>query len=353
MTMNDTTRWGTTRRSLVAAAAAGALVLTSACGTEDEPEVDAAPPAAEEQDDNDSNAEDNGSEDDNAQDNDTGDNDSNAEDAADNGDSGNNADTVSDPAEDNDSDSDNSEGNNSEDNDSEDDGDSGEEDAPDEGAGDPATAGLEEVQQYVSLVEEGDYEGAYEQLSPEALEYYPDVETFEAEGVPNLADELADAEGEPQWAIRSAYEETHDSAQVVSLWGEGSDGEPFAFAFAVRKLDGQSWVIDQEVDESVAEDWANWLNPGTQQGVDPWVVNPDNPIMFALLKDRGPVTAVTASIDDGDEVSQELNVLPTDGAEMYELSDSELGDGVHVVTASWVGEDDPFVHTSATPATNP
>lgn len=222
---------------------------------------------------------------------------------------------------------------------------------PDEGAGDPATAGLEQVQSYVGLVEDGDYEGAYQMLSPEALNYYPDVSVFEETGVPNLADELADAAGEPQWAIRSAYEETHDSAQVVSLWGEGSDGEPFAFAFAVRKLDGMSWVIDQEVDPSVADDWANWLNPGTQQGLDPWVVNPEQPITFALLKERGPVTAVTASIDDGDEVSQVLNVRPTDGAEMYDLSDSDIGDEVHVVTASWVGDDDPFVHTSATPAT--
>lgn len=209
------------------------------------------------------------------------------------------------------------------------------------------------AEEYVDHVASGDLEAAYSLLSPEALVYYPDVETFEQHGVANLAADLADASGEPQIAVRSAYEETHDSAQVVSLWGETTDGEPFAHSFAIRNLDGVSWVIDQDITPSTGQSRLNWLNPGIQEGVDEWVVNPDNPIMFALLKHSGPNVAVTASINDGSEVSQELTELPTDGAVMYELSDSDLPDGVNAVTASWVAEDEPFVHTSSTPAMNP
>ncbi|MCK0112389.1 hypothetical protein MWU75_09595 [Ornithinimicrobium sp. F0845] len=223
------------------------------------------------------------------------------------------------------------------------------EEPPAEGAGDAMTT----AEQYVELVTSGDMDAAYGMLSPEAIAYFPDVETFEENGVAELAADLADASGEPQWAVRSAYEETHDGARVVSIWGEGGDGDPFAHAFAVRQLDGLSWVVDQGITPATGETRLNWLNPGIQEGVDPWVVNPDAPITFALLKDSGPNVAVTASIDDGDEVSQQLTERPTGGAVMYDLSDSELGDGLHVVTASWVAEDEPFVHTSATPAMNP
>lgn len=220
---------------------------------------------------------------------------------------------------------------------------------PEEGTGDPTAV----AEQYVELVTSGDVEGAYGMLSPEAIAYFPDVETFEENGIADLSADLADAAGEPQWAVRSAYEETHDGARVVSIWGEGGDGEPFAHSFAVRNLDGMSWVIDQGITPSTGNPRLNWLNPGIQEGVDPWVVNPDAPITFALLKDAGPNVAVTASIDDGDEVSQRLTERPTGGAVMYDLSDSELSDGLHVATASWVAEDEPFVHTSATPAMNP
>ncbi|WP_165700153.1 hypothetical protein [Ornithinimicrobium ciconiae] len=222
-------------------------------------------------------------------------------------------------------------------------------DSPEEGAGDAMTF----AEQYVDAVASGDTEAAYGMLSPEALVYYPDVSVFEDNGIGELSADLADASGEPQWAIRSAYEETHDSAQVVSLWGEGGDGEPFAHSFAVRKLDGMSWVVDQDIAPSTGEPRLNWLNPGIQEGVEWWEVNPDSPISFALLKSSGPNVAVTASIDDGDEVSQQLTERPTGGAVMFDLSESALSDGLHVVTASWVAEDDPFVHTSSTPAMTP
>jgi len=220
---------------------------------------------------------------------------------------------------------------------------------PEEGAGDPMAF----AEEYVGLVTSGDVDGAYGMLSPESIAYFPDVETFEENGVADLAEDLTDAAGEPEWAIRSAYEETHNGARVVSVWGEGGDGEPFAHSFAIRQLDGASWVVDQGITPATGGNRLNWLNPGIQEGVDPWVVNPDAPITFALLKDSGPNVAVTASIDDGSEVSQQLTERPTGGAVMYDLSDSELGDGLHVVTASWVAEDQPFVHTSATPAMNP
>lgn len=220
---------------------------------------------------------------------------------------------------------------------------------PEEGAGD----GEAFAQQYVDLVASGDTAGAYGMLSPEAMVYFPDQTVFEENGIAELSADLADASGEPQMAIRSAYEETHDSAQVVSLWGEDTDGEPWAQTFAIRKLDGASWVVDQEITPSTGQNRLNWLNPGIQEGVEEWTVNPDQPITFALLKNAGPNVAVTASINDGDEVSQELTERPTEGAVMYDLSDSELPDGPNVVTASWVAEDDPFVHTSATPASNP
>jgi hypothetical protein len=220
---------------------------------------------------------------------------------------------------------------------------------PAEGAGDAMFF----AEEYVELVTSGATEQAYGMLSPEAMAYFPDVTAFAESGVGELSEDLADASGEPQWAIRSAYEETHDSAQVVSIWGEGEDGEPFAHAFAVRKLDGVSWVVDQEITPATGDPRLNWLNPGIQEGVEWWEVNPDSPISFALLKSHGPNVAVTASIDDGSEVSQQLTERPTGGAVMYDLSDSELDDGLHVVTASWVAEDDPFVHTSATPAANP
>lgn len=221
---------------------------------------------------------------------------------------------------------------------------------PDEGAGDPATMGLEMVQEYAGLVTSGDIEGAYGMLSPESLVYYPDSEVFESNGVPGLAEDLSSASGEPQWAIRPAYEETHDSAQVVSVWGEDEVGGPFAYAWAVRKLDGSSWVIDQEITPSTGGPRLNWLNPGNPEFGEPWAVNPDSPIMFALLKKGGPNAAVTASIDDGQLGSQELVELPTDGSVMYEFSDSTIAeDGFSVATVSFVAEDDPFVHTSATP----
>lgn len=218
-----------------------------------------------------------------------------------------------------------------------------------EGAGD----GEAFAQQYIDLVASGDAAGAYGMLSPEAMVYYPDQTVFEENGIAGLSEDLANASGEPQMAIRSAYEETHDSAQVVSLWGENADGEPWAQSFAIRKLDGASWVVDQEITPSTGQNRLNWLNPGIQEGVEEWTVNPDQPMMFALLKNGGPNVAVTASVNDGDEVSQQLNELPTEGAVMYELSDSELPDGANVVTASWVAEDEPFVHTSATAAMNP
>lgn len=224
---------------------------------------------------------------------------------------------------------------------------------PEEGAGDPASQGLAVAQDYADLVVDGALDEAYAMLSPEAMAYFPDVSVFEDNGVAALADDLGGASGEPQWAIRSAYEETHDSAQVVSVWGEGDDGEPFAHSWAVRKLDGMSWVIDQDITPSTGGPRLNWLNPGIQEGVQWWEVNPDSPISFALLKSSGPNVAVTASIDDGSEVSQQLTERPTGGAVMYDLSDSALSDGLHVVTASWVAEDEPFVHTRATPAANP
>ncbi|USQ75590.1 hypothetical protein [Ornithinimicrobium cryptoxanthini] len=224
---------------------------------------------------------------------------------------------------------------------------------PEEGAGEPASQGLAVAQSYAELLIDGAMDEAYAMLSPESMAYFPDVSVFEENGVAGLAEDLGGASGEPQWAIRSAYEETHDSAQVVSVWGEGGDGEPFAHSWAVRKLDGMSWVIDQDITSSAGEPRLNWLNPGIQEGVEWWVVNPDSPISFALLKSSGPNVAVTASIDDGDEVSQQLTERPTGGAVMFDLSDSALSDGLHVVTASWVAEDEPFVHTSATPAANP
>lgn len=220
---------------------------------------------------------------------------------------------------------------------------------PEEGTGEA----MPFARQYVELVTSGDVEGAFGMLSPESMAYFPDVPTFERNGIADLAADLSGSSGEPQWAIRSAYEETHDSAQVVSIWGEGSDGEPFAHSFAIRQLDGVSWVVDQDITPSTGANRLNWLNPGIQEGVDPWVVNPDAPITFALLKEAGPNVAVTASIDDGSEVSQQLTERPTGGAVMYDLSDSALSDGLHVVTASWVAEDQPFVHTSSTPAMNP
>lgn len=223
------------------------------------------------------------------------------------------------------------------------------EDGPAEGAGDAPTF----AQEYVDLVAAGDAATAYGMLSPESMVYFPDQEVFESNGIAGLQEDLSNTSGEPQMALRSAYQETHDSAQVVSLWGEDDDGEPWAHAFAIRKLDGASWVVDQDITPSTGANRLNWLNPGIQEGVPEWQVNPDQPITFALLKEGGPNVAVTASINDGDEVSQQLTELPTDGAVMYELSDSALPDGVNVVTASWVAEDDPFVHSSATPAANP
>lgn len=223
------------------------------------------------------------------------------------------------------------------------------EEPPEEGAGD----GADFAQQYVDLVASGDAAGAYGMLSPEAMVYFPDQTVFEENGIAKLSADLADASGEPQMAIRSAYEETHDSAQVVSLWGEDSEGEPWAQAFAIRTLDGASWVVDQEITPSTGENRLNWLNPGAQEDVAEWVVNPDMPISFALLKHSGPNVAVTASINDGEVGSQQLTERPTEGAVMYDLSDSALSDGPNVVTASWVAEDEPFVHTSATPAVNP
>src|SRR5690606_16736370 len=98
---------------------------------------------------------------------------------------------------------------------------------PAEGVGDAMTF----AEEYVELVASGDTEQAYAMLSPEAMAYFPDASAFEENGVAQLSADLAEASGEPEWAIRSAYEETHDSAQVVSIWGEGGDGEPFAHSF--------------------------------------------------------------------------------------------------------------------------
>lgn len=223
------------------------------------------------------------------------------------------------------------------------------EEPPEEGIGD----GMDFAQEYVEAVGSGDFESAYGMLSPESMAYFPDQETFESNGVDGLAKDLDHSYGEPQWAIRSAYEEATDSAQVVSIWGETEDGQPYAHAFAIRPLDGSSWVVDQDIIPATGANRLNWLNPGAQEDVDPRVVNPDMPISFALLKEFGDNVAVTASINDGDETSQQLNELPTDGAVMYELSDSTLEDGANVVTASWVAEDEPFIHTSATAAVNP
>lgn len=345
-----------TRRLLVSAAAAGSLLLVTACG-EDEPEVEA--PNAQEQpaenagDDAANDAEESTEE----PAEETGDAGEDPEDdpveSEDNGAGAIPPDTGDDDnggGEDED-DSDTGDGEDNDTDDGEDDGeDNGSDEPPEEGAGDPATEGLEQVQSYVESVEAGDYEGAYEMLSPEALVYFPDVSVFEENGVPDLADDLAGAPNEPQWAIRPAYEETHDSAQVVSLWGADGDNEPFAYAFAVRKLDGATWVIDQEITPSTGQDRLNWINPGSQEGLEEWMINPENPMLFALLKDSGPHTAVTASINESEGLP--LNELPTDGAVMYEL-DAELNDGYSVIAASWVAEDDPFVHTSATPAGHP
>lgn len=219
---------------------------------------------------------------------------------------------------------------------------------PAEGAGD----GEAFAQQYVDLVAAGDTAGAYGMLSPEAMTYYPDETVFEENGIAGLAEDLANANGEPQMAIRPAYEETHNSAQVVTLWGATTEDEPWAQSFAIRKLDGASWVVDQEITPSTGDSRLNWLNPGIQEGVEEWMINPDQPLSFALLKQGGPNTAVTASINDGDG-SQELTELPTDGAVMYELTGAELNDGFSAITASWVAEDEPFVHTSSTPAGYP
>lgn len=222
------------------------------------------------------------------------------------------------------------------------------EEPPEEGAAD----GEAFAQQYVDLVAAGDTTGAYGMLSPEAMAYYPDETVFEQNGIAGLAEDLANANGEPEMAIRPAYEETHDSAQVVTLWGATTDDEPWAQSFAIRKLDGASWVIDQEITPSTGDNRLNWLNPGIQEGVEEWMINPDQPMSFALLKNGGPNTAVTASINDGDG-SQELTERPTDGAVIYELTGAELNDGFSAITASWVAEDEPFVHTSSTPAGYP
>lgn len=224
---------------------------------------------------------------------------------------------------------------------------------PEEGAGEPASQGLGVAQHYAELIVDGALDDAYAMLSPESMAYFPDVSVFEENGVAGLAEDLGAASGEPQWAIRAAYEETHDSAQVVSVWGEDGAGAPFAHSWAVRKLDGMSWVIDQDDSPTTGSPRLNWLNPGISEGLEWWQVNSESPISFALLKSSGPNAAVTASIDAGDETSQQLTESPTGGAVMYDLSDSALSDGLHVVTVSWVAEDDPFVHTSATPAANP
>ena len=71
-----------------------------------------------------------------------------------------------------------------------------------------------------------------------------------------------------------------------------------------------------------------------------------------MVRPSPTYTAVTASINDGDG-SQELTERPTDGAVIYELTGAELNDGFSAITASWVAEDEPFVHTSSTPAGYP
>ncbi|WP_256839521.1 hypothetical protein [Ornithinimicrobium faecis] len=219
------------------------------------------------------------------------------------------------------------------------------EEPPEEGAGDAEAF----AQEYIDLVASGDAAGAYGMLSPEAMVYYPDQTVFEENGIADFSEDLANAGDEPSFHIRPAYEETHDSAQVVSLLGfDEASGEPWAHTFAIRKLDGASWVVDQEITPSTGQNRLNWLNPGIQEGVSEWQVNPDQPMSFALLKNGGPNTAVTASINDGDGVP--LTERPTDGAVMYDLTDAELTEGYSIIAASWVAEDAPFVHTSATPA---
>lgn len=221
-------------------------------------------------------------------------------------------------------------------------------DEPSEGAGDAMTV----AENYLVFVASDNIEEAYALLSPESMAYYPDQETFEQHGIAGLAEDLDNSTEEPQISIRPAYEETHDSAQVVTVWGATEDDKPWAQSFAIRKLDGASWVIDQEITPSTGANRLNWLNPGIQEGVEEWMINPDQPLSFALLKKGGPNTAVTASINDGDG-SQELTELPTDGAVIYELTGAELNDGFSAITASWVAEDAPFVHTSSTPAGYP
>src|SRR5699024_9064578 len=160
--------------------------------------------------------------------------------------------------------------------------------------------------EYIDLIASGDTGTAYGMLSPEALVYFPDQASFEENGVAELQQDLANTAEPPQVALRTAYEETHNSAQVVSIWGQTTGGEPYGHAFAIRKLDGASWVVDQDITPSTGQPRLNWLNPGIQEDADPWVVNPDMPITFALLKSSGPNTAVTASINDQEVSAQQL-----------------------------------------------
>lgn len=223
-------------------------------------------------------------------------------------------------------------------------------------APEPSAAATDVVQSYLGLLAHGMPEEAFALLSPESHSYFRDAPTLSAD---RELQQVVERMGvsETTWAARPAYEETHASEMVVTVWGQTQDGAPFAYAWGVRTLDDGEWVIDQDlIGPYTGEGRISWLNPGVSVPEQPHLVNPESPLMFALLKERDVTNvAVTASVDDG-AGPEPLTELPTDGAVQYELSDHDvtgLDDGVHALTVSWVAEDEPFVHVQATPVSLP
>lgn len=227
----------------------------------------------------------------------------------------------------------------------------------DEGADDGDTEGDGEgqalVQEYTDLLLAGDAEGAYGMLSAESEAYFVEAsELIESAGMPEMIEDLSSSEN-LQWTSRPAYEETYNSAQAVTAWGNDADGEPFAYAWAARTTDDGEWVVDQDRFEvSTGANRVAWLNPGA--GEDPTLINADEAPLFGLTTVEGiENVAVNATVDGGDVfVGDLLTELPTEGVVQYELTGFDYGtldpNSPHALTVAFVAEDEPFVHVQAT-----
>lgn len=213
------------------------------------------------------------------------------------------------------------------------------------------------VQEYTEKLAGGNAEEAHAMLSEESKSYFPAPDGLLDS--PEMAEMIEDIAGSQDvlFHSRPAFEEAHDGAEAVTAWGTNGDGETFAYGWAVRYDDDGAGpvVLDQDRFEvSTGIGRISWMNPGSVYEDDPTLINSEQPLSFALLKESNPeIAAVNASIDDGDLLTgDDLNELPTDGAQQYEVIGFDVTsldpNAPHGMTVAWVAEDAPFVHVQST-----